>query len=73
MNTGWPESDVRDTYLLVEINFVPSWASTVDEYDVAMYSCDATDQLEWRHNFESEKTVLGDNGEMNDRLLFSVR
>ena len=34
-------------------------------------SRDVTDQLLWRHNTKSEKTVLSDNGEIG-KLLFSV-
>ena len=30
-------------------------------------SCTVTDQLWWFHNSKSEKTILGDNGEMSDR------
>ena len=29
-----------------------------------------TDQLWWRHNVQSEMTVLSDNGEMSERCLF---
>ena len=32
-----------------------------------------TDQLWWRHNVKSEKTVLGANGEMRDQWLFFRR
>ena len=38
----------------------------------ASRSRDVTDHLWWRHNAKSEKTVVGDNGEMSDRWLFSV-
>ena len=33
-------------------------------------SRDVTDQLWWRHNAKSEKTILGDNGEMGNQWLF---
>ena len=33
-------------------------------------SRDVTDQLWGRHNAKSENTFLGDNGDMNDWLLF---
>ena len=36
----------------------------------ASRSRDVTDQLWWRHNVKSEKTVASDNGEMSDRWLF---
>ena len=35
-------------------------------------SRDVTDQLWWRHNTKSEKTVLNDNGEMGDSWLILV-
>ena len=35
-------------------------------------SHDATNQTWWSHNVKSEKTVLGNNGEMSDWWLFSV-
>ena len=37
---------------------------------VPLHSCDVTDQLWWRHNVKSEKTVPSDNGEMKYRWLF---
>ena len=33
---------------------------------------DITDQLWWRHNDKSEKTVLGDNGKLSDPWLFQL-
>ena len=40
----------------------------MDEYDATMpCSRDVTDQLWWRHNAKSEKTVLSDNGEIGNR------
>ena len=33
-------------------------------------SRDVTDQLWWRQNAKSEKTVLGDNAHVSDRWLF---
>ena len=41
-------------------------ARTIDEYDVTK---SVTDQLWWRHDAKSEKTVLSDSGEMSDRWL----
>ena len=36
-------------------------------------SCDVTDQLWWRRNAKSENTVLSDNGEISDRLLWEIK
>ena len=77
MNTGWWEIDIHGCYLLVKIAFAPictcknnrrTWGHNAS----ALHSHDVTDQLWWRHNVNSEKTVHSGNGKMSDQWLFVV-
>ena len=75
MNTGRWEIDIHGCYSLVKIVFAPICACKnnrwIWRHNVsASCSRDVTDQLWWRHNVKSEKTVPSDNGEMSDRWLF---
>ena len=72
---GDEKSDIHGCYSLVKIAFVPICACKnnrqIWHHNIsASRSRDVTDQLWWRHNVKSEKTVLSDNGEMSDRWLF---
>ena len=73
MNTGWQEIDIRGCYILVKIAFALICPCNNDRRiwrhsASTLGSSDITDQLWWRHNTESEKTVLNDNG----RIRLSV-
>ena len=75
MNTGWWDIDIHGGYSLVKIAFAPICACKNNRRmwrhnAGASRSRDVTDQLWWRHNVKSEKTVPGDNGEMRDWWLF---
>ena len=73
-----PGGDIHGCYSLVKIAFAPICACKNNRQKLrhnanASRSRDVTDQLWWRHNVESEKTVLSDNGEMSDRWLFVAK
>ena len=75
MNTGWWEIDIHGCYSLVKIAFAPICACKNNRRkwrhnDSLSRSRDVADQLWWRHNAKSEKTVLDDNCDMGDRWLF---
>ena len=76
MNTGWREIDIYGCYSLVKIAFAPIcacknnrriWRNNASNSG----SRGVTDQLWWLHNSKSEKTALGDNGEIKSIILFS--
>ena len=71
VTTGWWDIDIHGCYL-VKIAFAPICACKnnrrIWRHNVSvLHSRDVTDQLWWRHNTKSEKTVLSDNGEISDR------
>ena len=75
MNTGWWEIDIHGCYSLVKISLAPICACKNNRRlwcHNASTSClrDVTDHLWWRHNATSWYLVLGDNGEISNRLLF---
>ena len=75
MNTGWWEIDIHGCYSLVKIAFAPICACKNNQriwrHNASISrSRDVTDQLWWRHNAKSEKTVPDDNCDMSDRWLF---
>ena len=75
MNTGWWEIDIHGCYSLVKIAFAPICAfknnRRIWRHNASISrSCDVTDQLWWRHNAKSEKTVLDDNCDMRYRWFF---
>ena len=75
MNTGWWEIDIHGCYSLVKIAFAPICACKnnrrIWRHNAGISrSRDVTDQLWWRHNAMSEKTVPDDNCDMSDRWLF---
>ena len=75
MYTGWWEIDIQGCYSLVKIAFAPIYAWKNNRRiwrhnNSISRSRDVTDQLWWRHNAKSEKTVLDDKCNMSDRLLF---
>ena len=77
MNTGWREIDIHGCYLLVKINFPPICTCTKNRrilrHNTSISGVrDVIGQLWWRWNAKSEKTVLGDNGELSERWLLSV-
>ena len=78
MNTGWWEIDIHGYYSLVKIAFAPICACK-NKWRIlchnASISClrDVTDQLWWRHNAKSEKTVFDDNCDMSDGWLIVFR
>ena len=43
-----------------------------DCYSRLSFISGVTHQIWWRHNAKSEKTILGDNGEMSARWVFIV-
>ena len=62
-------SDIHSSYLLVNINFVAICACENNRqischHESTSHLRHFTGQLWWHHNAKSEKTVLGDNGEM---------
>ena len=64
--------DIHGCYSLVKIAFAPICACKnnrrIWRHNASvLHSLDVTDQLWWRHNTKSEKTVLSDNGEISDR------
>ena len=74
MNTGWWKIDIHGCYSLVKIAFAPicMWKNNWRIWrHNASISCsrDVTDQLWWRRNAKSEKTVLDDNCDMSDRWM----
>ena len=67
--------DIHGCYSLVKIAFAPIWACEnnrpIRRHNTStLCSCDVTDQLLWRHNAKSEKTLFGENGEMMVRWFF---
>ena len=63
MNTGWLEIDIHGWYSLVKIAFVPIYPCKNNRRIWRHNACtrrsrDVIDQLWWRHNAKSEKTVL---------------
>ena len=75
MNTGWWEIDIHGCYSLVKIAFATICACKnnrrIWRHNASISrSRDVTDQLWWRHNAESEKTVFDDNCDMGDGWLF---
>ena len=71
----WWDIDIHGWYSLVKIAFAPVCACKnnrqIWRHNVsASRSRDVKDQLWWRHNVKSEKTVPGDNGEMSNQWLF---
>ena len=72
MNTGWRKIDIYGCYSLVKIDFGPICKNNrrIWRHNASTSrSRDVTDQLWWCHNAESEKTGLGDNGEMSEQWL----
>ena len=72
VNTGWWDSDIQGCYSLVKIAFAPICACMNNRWiwrhnASVLHSRDVTDQLWWRHNTKSAKTVLSDKGEISDR------
>ena len=75
MNTGWWEINIHGCYSLVKIAFAPICACKNNRRiwrhnASASHSGDVTDQLWWRHNVKSEKTVPSDNCEISEQWLF---
>ena len=75
MNIEWWEIDIHSCYSLVKIVFAPICACKNNQQIwchnvITSRSHDITDQLWWRHNAKSEKSFLGNNGEIKDRWLF---
>ena len=72
INPGWWEIDIHGCYWLVRIAFVPICACK-NNREIWCHNAstprsrDVKDQLWWRHNAKSEKTVLGENSEISDR------
>ena len=69
MNTGWWEFDIYGCYSLLKIASTPIYACKNNRQKLrhnasTTRSRDVTDQLWWRHNARSEKTVPSDNSEM---------
>ena len=78
VNTGWWEIDIHACYSLVKIAFAPICACKnnrrIWRHNASISrSRDVTEQLWWRHNAKSKKTVLDDICDMNDRWLFSEK
>ena len=75
MNNGWRDIDIHGCNSLVKIGFAPICACS-DNWRIWHHnnsisrSRDVTDQLRWRHNAQSEKTALGNYGEMSARWYF---
>ena len=66
------DSDIHGCYSLVKIAFAPICACKNNQRiwrhnASVLHSRDVADQLWWRHNTISEKTVRSDNGEISDR------
>ena len=62
MNTVWWDNDIHSCYSLVKIAFAPICACKNNRQiwrhnASVLHSRDVTDQLWWRHNTKSEKTM----------------
>ena len=67
VNTGRWDVDIHGCYSLVKIDFAPICTCKDDRQIWHNNSTPRSrDFAWWRHNAESEKTVLSDNGEMSD-------
>ena len=75
VNTGWREIHIHSCYSLVKITIAPiaacKNARRIWRHNaISSRSRNVTNQLWWRHNAKSEKTVFSDIGKMSDWWLF---